>query len=110
MSVDTLIILGVAAALLLVVMLPFYVSQRRREKRTDEAEATARRYGLHEPVSLHPVVSAEACILCKQCLRITGCPALSLGDKTIVIDPDLCNGCGLCVSFCPTGALVKEGA
>jgi indolepyruvate ferredoxin oxidoreductase alpha subunit len=55
-------------------------------------------------------VNAEACILCRQCLRITGCPALSLGDKTIVIDPELCNGCGLCVSFCPTGALVKEAA
>ena len=53
-------------------------------------------------------VDPEACILCKQCLRITGCPALSLGQESIVIDPSLCNGCGLCVPFCPTDALRKE--
>jgi len=55
-------------------------------------------------------VDAPACVLCKQCLRTTGCPALSLGDKAIVIDSALCNGCGLCVSFCPTGALAKEAS
>jgi len=71
-------------------------------------------------------VDAEKCTLCKQCLRVTGCPALSLpleakglgespcGDSpgtrlAIAVDPSLCNGCGICVSFCPTGAL-KKGA
>jgi indolepyruvate ferredoxin oxidoreductase alpha subunit len=53
-------------------------------------------------------VDAAECILCKQCLRVTGCPAISIGDRAIEIDQTLCNGCGLCVSFCPTGALVKE--
>jgi len=55
-------------------------------------------------------VDPEACILCKRCLRVTGCPALSLGDGSIVIDSALCNGCGLCVGFCPTGALRKEAS
>jgi len=67
-------------------------------------------------------VDPEKCILCMQCLKITGCPALSIrrvestelgespegdspGRRAIEVDQDLCNGCGLCVSFCPTDAL-----
>jgi indolepyruvate ferredoxin oxidoreductase alpha subunit len=60
-------------------------------------------------------VDAEKCTLCKQCLRTTGCPALTLPSpptshepQAIAIDASLCNGCGLCVSFCPTNALTKE--
>ena len=53
-------------------------------------------------------VDPDACILCKKCLRETGCPALDLGDGTVEIDPSLCNGCGICVGFCPTGAIRKE--
>lgn len=50
----------------------------------------------------------EKCILCKQCVTATGCPALSIKHESIVIDAALCNGCGLCAAVCPTGALEKE--
>ncbi len=95
-------------------------------------------------------VDPEACVLCKRCLQMTGCPALSLpvttrepGSKpsgdgfdklrklsaassdaeepttavdgsstatSIQIDVAACNGCGLCVPFCPTGALTWRAA
>ncbi|MDD4903987.1 MAG: 4Fe-4S binding protein [Candidatus Bipolaricaulis sp.] len=32
----------------------------------------------------------------------------SAGRERIVVDPALCNGCGLCASVCPTQALTKE--
>ncbi|MDY7076211.1 MAG: thiamine pyrophosphate-dependent enzyme, partial [Chloroflexota bacterium] len=53
---------------------------------------------------------SENCILCKQCIRVTGCPAIDIGDEFIVIDPTLCYGCGLCAEVCPQDAIVKEGA
>jgi len=61
------------------------------------------RYGL-------TTVDSDKCVLCKRCLRATGCPALSLGESAMRIDPSLCNGCGLCVSFCPTLAIVNSPA
>lgn len=50
----------------------------------------------------------ENCILCKRCIRVTGCPAIGIGKESIVIDPDLCYGCGLCAQVCPHEAIVQE--
>jgi indolepyruvate ferredoxin oxidoreductase alpha subunit len=51
----------------------------------------------------------ENCILCKRCIRVTGCPAIGIGEESIVIDPALCYGCGLCVAVCPHDALEQVG-
>jgi indolepyruvate ferredoxin oxidoreductase alpha subunit len=53
-------------------------------------------------------VDPEKCTMCKLCLITTGCPAIDLGEDTIVIDPNLCYGCGLCASVCNFDAIVKE--
>ncbi len=53
-------------------------------------------------------VNAEKCILCKTCIRVTGCPALKLGARSVEIDTSLCNGCTLCLQTCPKGAIEKE--
>jgi indolepyruvate ferredoxin oxidoreductase alpha subunit len=84
-----------------------------------ECAIQARRRGVVAGVT---TVDPETCVLCKKCLRVTGCPALSLpkqelgespdGDsperQAIEIDSTLCNGCGICSSVCPTGALKTE--
>ena len=54
-------------------------------------------------------VVVENCILCKRCIRVTGCPAISIGTESTVIDPVLCYGCGLCADVCPQQAIVKGG-
>ncbi len=47
----------------------------------------------------------EKCKKCGACLR-PGCPALTkTEDGTIVIDTNMCNGCGLCQSLCKFGAI-----
>ena len=52
-------------------------------------------------------VNTERCNLCKQCIAITGCAAISLGEKAITIDPSLCSGCGLCAAACSRDAIAK---
>jgi indolepyruvate ferredoxin oxidoreductase alpha subunit len=52
----------------------------------------------------------EKCNLCKLCIIQTGCPAIDIGEDAIVIDPSLCDGCGLCAEVCNLDALVKEPA
>lgn len=53
-------------------------------------------------------VDADACTLCRRCITVTGCPAISLGDETVVIDEALCNGCGLCAQVCTFEAMDIE--
>jgi indolepyruvate ferredoxin oxidoreductase alpha subunit len=53
-------------------------------------------------------VIAENCNLCKLCITRTGCPAIALGDETIVIAPALCTGCALCAQVCKREAIEQE--
>ncbi|MBQ9744094.1 MAG: indolepyruvate ferredoxin oxidoreductase subunit alpha [Clostridia bacterium] len=49
----------------------------------------------------------EECRKCGMCLKI-GCPALTKqADGTVKIDETMCNGCGLCMSYCKFGAIKK---
>jgi NADPH-dependent glutamate synthase beta subunit-like oxidoreductase len=45
------------------------------------------------------------CRSCSACTDLFGCPAFLEVDGQIVIDESLCNGCGVCVTFCPNGAI-----
>ncbi|MBN1178648.1 MAG: indolepyruvate ferredoxin oxidoreductase subunit alpha [Anaerolineae bacterium] len=70
-----------------------------------ECAIQAQRRGLRvQKVTVDP----EACRFCKTCVRVTGCPALELGDNVMTIDPALCYGCGLCAAVCPFDAIRKE--
>jgi indolepyruvate ferredoxin oxidoreductase alpha subunit len=67
-----------------------------------ECVIPARRRGLEAG---HIRVIAENCNLCKLCITTTGCMAISLGEDTIVIDPELCHGCNLCGAVCNRDAI-----
>ena len=53
-------------------------------------------------------VDGAKCINCRKCIREIGCPALSSSEEGVVIDPNLCTGCGLCAKICPAGAIGGE--
>ena len=53
------------------------------------------------------VSDAEKCKKCAMCLKI-GCPAITRNvDGTVTINDTMCNGCGLCMSKCKFGAILK---
>ena len=53
------------------------------------------------------VANPEKCKKCGMCLKI-GCPAITKQtDGTIKIDETMCNGCGLCQSYCKFNAIEK---
>ncbi len=54
-------------------------------------------------------VIPENCNLCKLCITHTGCPAIGIDEDTIVIDPALCYGCGLCAQVCNREAIERVG-
>ncbi len=104
---DHVIIATVGLALFVVFAIPLYVRQGRLERVAKRASADALRYGLHEPVSLHPVVNAGACIGTGNCVSV--CPegdvlGLRSGQAT-PISPARCIGHGLCERACPTQAI-----
>jgi len=104
---DSLIIVVTGLILFLLFSVPMYLRQCRRERETIEAETEAMRHGLHEPISLHPVVNAGACIGTGSCLSV--CPegdVLGLRNgQAKPISPARCIGHGLCERACPTDAI-----
>ncbi len=67
-----------------------------------ECAIQAQRRGLRAGIT---EVDREACTLCRRCITVTGCPALSLGEEAVIIDEALCYGCGLCAQVCPFDAM-----
>ena len=56
-------------------------------------------------------VVAEPCVNCKftDCVEVCPVDAFREGENCLVISPDDCIDCTLCVSQCPVGAIYIEG-
>jgi indolepyruvate ferredoxin oxidoreductase, alpha subunit len=50
----------------------------------------------------------DNCKNCKKCITDIGCPAISVIDGKVSIEPSLCYGCGLCTNVCPFNAIGGE--
>jgi len=94
--------------LFLIGVLYIYIRKLRKESKTvEEKIRVAKEEGLHEPVSLHPVVDVNSCIQSGACIR--ACPEHDIlgirNGKATVINASRCVGHGACFHACPTHAI-----
>lgn len=96
------------AILLCIVVVVIYLRKKSRESRiVDEKIKKAKEEGLHEPISLHPVVDVNSCIQTGAC--IAACPEHDIlgirNGKATIINASQCIGHGACFHACPTEAI-----
>ena len=58
-----------------------------------------------EPIAGHPIVDPERCNGCGICVRPGHCDAVIVTDGLAIIHAETCTGCGICVAICPRKAL-----
>lgn len=96
------------AIILCIVVVVIYLRKKSRESRiVDEKIKRAQEDGLHEPISLHPVVDVNSCIQTGAC--IAACPEHDIlgirNGKATIINASQCIGHGACFHACPTEAI-----
>jgi thioredoxin reductase/Pyruvate/2-oxoacid:ferredoxin oxidoreductase delta subunit len=102
------IIIYSVVAVLFVSIVYFYLRKQSKNSKIVEAKiARAKAEGLHEPVSLHPVVDVNSCIQTGAC--ISACPEKDIlgiyNGKATIINASRCIGHGACFHACPTQAI-----
>ena len=104
---EKLIIYGIVGLFFMVVLLIYVRKLKRESKIVEEKIRIAKEEGLHEPVSLHPVVDVNSCIQSGACIR--ACPEHDIlgirNGKATVINASQCIGHGACFHACPTQAI-----
>lgn len=107
MLIENILIYSLAALLCITIVI-IYLRKKSRESRiVDEKIKKAKEEGLHEPVSLHPVVDVNSCIQTGAC--IAACPEHDIlgirNGKATIINASQCIGHGACFHACPTEAI-----
>lgn len=95
-------------AILCIAVIYFYIHlQNKKSKRIKEKIEKAKVEGLHEPVSLHPVIDTNSCIGTGAC--VAACPEKDIigivDGKARTINTSQCVGHGACFHACPTHAI-----
>ncbi|MCB0804360.1 MAG: NAD(P)-binding domain-containing protein [Bacteroidales bacterium] len=105
--IENILIYAVVLIFCAVVVIIYLRKQKRESKAVEQKIAQAKEEGLHEPVSLHPVVNVNRCIKTGAC--ITACPEKDIlgirNGKATTINASRCVGHGACFHACPTEAI-----
>ncbi len=105
--IENIIVYG-SVVLLFFLTLFFYLRKQKKDSRiVEEKIKVAKELGIHEPVTLHPVVDVNSCIQSGAC--ITACPEKDIlgirNGKAVTINASRCVGHSACFDACPVGAI-----
>ncbi len=104
---ESIIIYGSVFLLIGIIVLIYLRKQRKQTRLTEEKIRISKEEGLHEPVSLHPVVDVNTCISTGAC--ISACPEHDIlglrNGKATIINASHCVGHGACFHACPVEAI-----
>jgi thioredoxin reductase (NADPH) len=105
--IENIVVYSVIGIICLVVVIYYLRREKRNSKKVEEKIAKAKREGLYEPVSLHPVVDPNKCIGSGAC--VAACPEKDIlgliNGKAVTINASQCIGHGACFHACPTQAI-----
>jgi len=95
------------AAPALLLLIAYTLLQRWRTRRNLHAQQQSIADGLHEPVSLHPLIDPNRCLGCGTC--VSACPEHNvlglIHNRAELIAAANCVGHGACAAACPTQAI-----
>lgn len=106
MATDQLVLLVASVLVFALLALPRLLRAHRMERESAAVRARAEAAGVHEPVSLHPVIDPERCIGSGGCVDV--CPEDVIGmrdGRAFAAAPAVCVGHGLCERVCPMQAI-----
>ncbi len=105
--IENIIIYSFVIILIGVIVFVYVRKQKRDTAIVYEKIKVAKEEGLHEPVSLHPVVDVNSCIRTGAC--ITACHEHDIlgiaNGKATIINASRCVGHGACFHACPVEAI-----
>ena len=105
--IEKIVIYSSVILLCLIVVLIYLFKLRRNSRKVEAKIKKAKKEGLFEPVSLHPVVDVNSCIQTGAC--ISACPEKDIlgivKGKATTINASRCIGHGACFHACPTEAI-----
>jgi len=100
-------IYGFVGLLILAVFLIYYLKQKRESKAVDIKIRQAKADGLHEPISLYPVIDPNRCIKSGAC--VDACHEEDVlgirNGRATIINASRCIGHGACFQACPVEAI-----
>jgi thioredoxin reductase/NAD-dependent dihydropyrimidine dehydrogenase PreA subunit len=105
--IEKILIYSLAIILCFTIVMIYLRKKRRESGIVEEKIKKAKEDGLHEPISLHPVIDENSCIQTGAC--ITACPEHDIlgirNGKATIINASQCIGHGACFHACPTEAI-----
>jgi thioredoxin reductase len=105
--IENIILYGIIGLMFFSILFFYLRKQKKDSKIVEEKIKVAKELGIHEPVTLHPVVDVNSCIQSGAC--ITACPEKDIlgirNGKAVTINASRCVGHSACFSACPVGAI-----